>query len=91
MAWSSSVDLPMPGSPPTRSAEPGTNPPPQTRSSSAIPVIRRASGALVPASATTSIFLPLPPPRPRGEGAGVASSTRLFQPPQDSQRPAHLG
>ena len=34
----SSVDLPMPGSPPTSSAEPRTKPPPVTRSSSPMPV-----------------------------------------------------
>ncbi len=39
------VDFPMPGSPPTRSAEPGTSPPPVTRSNSAMPVGRRSGGA----------------------------------------------
>ena len=39
------VDLPMPGSPPTSSAEPGTSPPPVTRSNSAMPVTRRGGGA----------------------------------------------
>ena len=38
---SSSVDLPMPGSPPSRSAEPGTKPPPVTRSNSPMPVEKR--------------------------------------------------
>ena len=37
VACVSSVDLPMPGSPPTSSTEPRTKPPPVTRSSSAIP------------------------------------------------------
>ena len=36
-----SVDLPMPGEPPSRTTEPGTSPPPSTRSSSPIPVLRR--------------------------------------------------
>jgi hypothetical protein len=36
-AWSSRVDLPMPGSPPIRIAEPGTSPPPSARSNSASP------------------------------------------------------
>ena len=43
-AWISSVDLPMPGSPPIRVAEPGTKPPPATRSSSPMPVTTRGSG-----------------------------------------------
>ena len=46
-AWIRSVDLPMPGSPPTSSAEPGTNPPPVTRSSSAIPEDRRGASLAV--------------------------------------------
>ena len=36
-AWINSVDLPMPGSPPTSSTEPRTKPPPVTRSNSAMP------------------------------------------------------
>ena len=36
-AWSRSVDLPIPGSPPSRTSEPGTSPPPSTRSSSSMP------------------------------------------------------
>ena len=36
----SSVDLPTPGSPPTKMAEPGTTPPPHTRSNSSMPVIK---------------------------------------------------
>ena len=50
-ACSSSVDLPMPGSPPSRVTEPGTRPPPSTRSSSAMPVgtgaARRATSSAV--------------------------------------------
>lgn len=41
-ACSSSVDLPMPGSPPTSISEPSTTPPPSTRSSSPMPVVARA-------------------------------------------------
>jgi hypothetical protein len=46
-ACSSKVDLPTPGSPPIRSAEAGTKPPPQTRSNSEMPVARRAMLGLV--------------------------------------------
>jgi hypothetical protein len=67
-AWSSSVDLPTPGSPPTTVTEPGTSPPPSTRSSSGSPVgtgsvaspIASAMGMgtegamLVPAGSSTS-------------------------------------
>ena len=48
---SSSVDLPMPGSPPISSAEPGTMPPPVTRSSSAMPVEKRGASCVLPLSA----------------------------------------
>ena len=37
-----SVDLPMPGDPPSSTSEPGTSPPPSTRSSSPMPVSSRA-------------------------------------------------
>ena len=50
-ACSSKVDLPMPGSPPSKVAEPGTRPPPSARSNSAIPVEAR-SGSLM------SVFSP---------------------------------
>src|SRR5216684_3270282 len=41
-----SVDLPMPGSPPTRTTEPGTMPPPKTKSNSANSVHRKTEWAL---------------------------------------------
>ena len=41
-ACSKSVDLPMPGSPPTSISDPSTTPPPSTRSNSPIPVVARA-------------------------------------------------
>ena len=44
----SSVDLPMPGSPPTSSAEPRTKPPPVARSSSAMPVAMRGASSISP-------------------------------------------
>src|SRR5436190_762423 len=42
-AWRSTVDLPMPGSPPMRTSDPGTTPPPRTRSNSPIPVVSRSA------------------------------------------------
>ena len=41
-----SVDLPMPGSPPSKVAEPATSPPPNTRSSSVTPVVTRMAAGL---------------------------------------------
>src|ERR1700743_962085 len=86
-----SVDLPTPGSPPMSSAEPGTRPPPQTRSNSAVPVIRR-SGAASSVFRSSSVNLR---PRLRGpallpSGIGAPSPTIVFQPPQASHLPAHL-
>jgi len=46
--------LPMPGSPPTSRAEPATIPPPQARSNSAMPLMRRGVGSTAPRSATKS-------------------------------------
>ena len=44
--WRRSVDLPIPGSPPKRAIEPGTKPPPRTRSTSPMPDVSRARSAL---------------------------------------------
>src|SRR5271156_1341612 len=84
----------MPGSPPIRTAEPGTRPPPSTRSSSAMPVLARGGGAASPARPTKATALParvLGPGR-LGPACGVTgSSTMVFHSPQASQRPAHFG
>src|SRR6267143_4149734 len=87
----SSVDLPIPGSPPTRITEPGTMPPPRTKSNSASPVFQRAIDSPfrsprrmggwpvgTPRSAN-------PPIRP------TASSTSEFHAPHASHLPPHLG
>ncbi len=85
------MDLPIPGSPPTSTAEAGTSPPPSTRSSSAIPVAARGGGSALPARGTKPSGRPAPA-LPAGPGrASVGSSTIVFQAPHASQRPAHLG
>src|SRR3954447_6447152 len=91
--WSSRVDLPIPGSPPTSNAEPGTMPPPQTRSYSAMPLIRRGAFSDTPLRSTKSIRRPAPDARPRPFGAlsGTASSTSVFHSPHASHLPPHLG
>ena len=58
----SSVDLPMPGSPPSRITEPGTIPPPSTRSSSCAPLATRVAAA---ASATPALSATAPSRRRR--------------------------
>src|SRR6201746_2499480 len=85
------VDLPTPGSPPISSAEPGTMPPPVTRSNSATPVTRRggaSSSVLRSSSAKRRPLTRLVAPAPMG--AGAPSSVMVFHPPQDSHFPAHL-
>ena len=95
-SWVSSVDLPMPGSPPTSTSEPSTTPPPSTRSSSPMPLLRRsmassgmASTRRAPASAPgarLSFFSSL------FRKAGAAScSKRVFQLPHSGHLPSQRG
>ena len=98
-----SVDLPIPGAPPSSTSEPGTSPPPSTRSSSPTPVDRRSTGA-APTSASGREVLArgLPPrvrlaaaparparPLPAPELAGARSSTSVFHSPQPGHCPCH--
>jgi hypothetical protein len=90
VACVSRVDLPMPGSPPTKSTEPRTNPPPVTRSSSTIPDGRRGASWLLPVRDSSANSRPLR--RERIEtGIVVApvksSSLSVFHSPQDSHLP----
>ncbi len=85
---SSSVLLPMPGSPPRRVTEPGTSPPSSTRSSSPMPVgrasPRRASMSWSSCSSAIG----------RGIVAGVSpptSSTSVFHSPHPAHWPDHFG
>src|SRR6267143_852144 len=86
-----SVDLPMPGSPPTRTTEPGTMPPPSTKSNSANPVRQRSLptvGRLESWTGTAVVsFQPsnFPTFRP------TTSSTSEFHAPHASHFPPHLG
>ena len=80
----------MPGSPPSRITEPGTSPPPVTRSSSAIPTAVRGGSWPVAARLWKAICRPLgaglravPAPMP----VAACSSTMEFQAPQASHLP----
>jgi len=83
---SARVDLPTPGSPARRTTEPGTIPPPSTRSSSPTPVGRardasagtRAMGSAVVAGVTTA-------------RAGRAVSATVPQAWHSPHLPTHLG
>ncbi len=84
------VDLPMPGSPPTSVTDPGTIPPPSTRSSSPIPVgMRAVSSSATSASGVGVTDSSVRMPALRG-ASSTTSSTSAFQAPQEGQRPAHL-
>src|SRR5881396_1431355 len=92
---SSRVDFPIPGSPPTSTTDPGTMPPPNTKSNSSSPVFHRSMtppctsarriGGTPVGRYVLAVLPPLPPYRP------TASSTRVFHASQASQRPAHFG
>src|SRR5213595_3075935 len=82
------VDLPMPGSPPTRSTEPRTKPPPVTRSSSVIPEDRRGASLLLPVSDSSANVRPRRFERiDTGTLPVVSSSASVFHSPQDSHLP----
>src|SRR6266545_2196900 len=99
------VDLPIPGSPPTRTIDPGTMPPPRTKSNSARPVFHRGSAAPTTLPSLRGVATCPPSPRerapanlraaplpPPGDGVrATGSSTSVFHSPQTSHLPAHRG
>jgi len=94
-ACSSSVLLPTPGSPPRSVTEPGTSPPPSTRSSSGIPVERgdpweTSTSPMRWAGLAASSATPAASDEMSLAGSST-SSTKVFQAPHDVQRPAHFG
>src|ERR1700732_5197601 len=80
----------MPGSPPTKSTQPRTKPPPVARSSSAMPEGRRGASWLLPVRLSSANNRPLRLERIE-TGIDVApvvsSSTSVFHSPQDSHLP----
>ena len=89
-----SVDLPIPGSPPIRTREPGTSPPPNTRfNSSSCILIRGSSSATISASASGLGFcVSIPDTGRRLTGSFLTiSSTYVFHSPQDGHLPTHFG
>src|SRR6516165_11542264 len=90
VAWVNSVDLPMPGSPPTSSTEPRTKPPPVTRSSSTMPEDRRGASWLLPVRLSSANNRPFRLERIE-TGIVVApvmsSSASVYHSPQESHLP----
>src|SRR5690606_14902764 len=84
--WSRSVDLPTPGSPPSSTTEPGTSPPPRTRSTSDHPVAIRSydpSRASERVTAVAGVALADFP-------AASPTSTRGSPEPHCGQKPIHF-
>src|SRR5947209_5988324 len=84
----------MPGSPPTNTTDPGTMPPPRTKSNSRSPVCQRSIPGPAPRADRRTGGLPdgtacFFSTRPRVQPTG--SSTSVFHAPHASQRPPHLG
>ena len=82
------MDLPIPGSPPSRVTEPGTRPPESTRSNSSTPVGTAAASDTSTDDNGTGMV-----ERPRASTAWTsdpswASSTRVFHSPHVGHRPA---
>ena len=88
-AWSSNVDLPIPGSPPSSVQDPSVRPPPRTRSSSPIPVARRGN----PTWATSAIGRAAPgcPGLTEARLATAETSESVPQASQSGQRPSQRG
>src|SRR5690348_3628152 len=90
---SSRVDLPIPGSPPTNTTDPGTIPPPSTKSNSRRPVCQRCTAVVDKLERRTGRTSSGPRCHPRSPAAvrPRTSSTSEFHAPQASQRPPHFG
>ena len=102
--WSSSVDLPMPGSPPTSTIEPGHDaaaehevelvdarlPAPRFGAAHVAQPRRRPRRCRPRRACACRRRAALAPPVAHGFGAAI-SSTSVFHSPHTSQRPAHLG
>src|SRR6266545_1292706 len=88
----SSVDFPIPGSPPTSVTDPGTMPPPRTKSNSASPVFQRS----MLSDGTWESWTGLGPGDPFRRSIfptfrPIDSSTKVFHAPHASHLPAHFG
>ncbi len=89
-----SVDLPMPGEPPSSTSEPGTMPPPRTRSNSLMPVSIRGTGAVSTSASRRGLpafALRARPPPDAAAGAPTASSTIVFHALQPGHLPCQRG
>ena len=88
----SSVDLPMPGAPPTSTSDPATPPPPSTRSSSPIPVENRISFPTVTSRSFFGVLRATPRTAFWRAGAFLSSNSTIeFQAPHAGHCPCQRG
>ena len=98
IVWSTSVDLPIPGSPPSRSRLPGTSPPPSTRLSSLSPMSMRGSSSARMSRrgvGREAVALPVASgltlaAAPAGALAGTRNSLKVFHCPHEGHLPSHF-
>ena len=91
---STRVDFPIPGSPPSKTSEPGTRPPPNTRfNSSSCISMRGSSPPVISLRMTGLLLIGSNPERGRVPATGlrITSSTYVFHSPQEGHLPIHLG
>src|SRR4051812_43978073 len=91
-AWSRSVDLPMPGSPPISTTPPSTMPPPSTRSSSPMPVgcLSTSLASISDSTATADDFVSGAKRCRPATGDSATVSISVFQASQCGHLPSHL-
>lgn len=91
---STRVDFPIPGSPPSKTSDPGTRPPPNTRFNSSSCISMRGSSPPVISLRMTGLLLTGSSPdtgRVPVAGLRTTSSTYVFHSPQEGHLPIHLG
>ena len=86
------VDLPTPGSPPSNVTDPGTRPPPSTRSNSAIPVENRFDvlTSTAPSGIGRATESGMSTAACAASRRSAATCTTLPHSPQSPQRPTHF-
>src|ERR1051325_9291129 len=91
--WSINVDLPIPGSPPNKTMEPGTNPPPSTRFNSRSGIFIRCSfvseiSLTNCGLAARCVLCEIPD---TFSSLLITSSTYVFHSPHEAHLPTHFG
>ena len=87
-----SVDFPIPGSPPSNTNEPGTRPPPSTRFSSLSHMSIRGNSSVATSSMSTGSDCVLSPLDTFDKGVlRTTFSVKLFHAPHEGHLPAHFG